>query len=302
MATLPELTLTQPQLPGAGTSVPPAGDVPDAGASETAGRPVGDEPGFRVHLDNFEGPFDLLLSLIAKHKLDITQIALAQVTDEFIGYIRLADRDLSTTSEFLLVAATLLDLKAARLLPTGDVEDPEDLALLEARDLLFVRLLQYRAYKQLAGVFADRLADQGRGLPRSVPLEPHLAELLPELVWTTTPADLAALAAQAFAPRPGPPQVDTSHVHAPSVSVRDQADIIVSRLRRDGPATFRTLVADAESRLVVVARFLALLELFREGVLAFDQMAPLGDLTVRWTGAGEGDVILTTLTSEVGDD
>lgn len=298
MATLPELTLTQTSAP----SPPLSGVTGTTGTAEMAAPAATEPAGFQVHLDNFEGPFDLLLSLIAKHKLDITQIALAQVTDEFIGYIRGADRDLSTTSEFLLVAATLLDLKAARLLPTGDVEDPEDLALLEARDLLFVRLLQYRAYKQLAAVFADRLADQGRGLPRAVPLEPQVAELLPELVWTTTPADLAALATQALAPRPAPPQVDTSHVHAPAVSVRDQADLIVRRLRRDGPATFRTLVADAESRLVVVARFLALLELFREGVLAFDQMAPLADLTVRWTGAGEDDVILATLTSEGGDD
>ena len=297
MATLPELTSPEVVTPEVATT-----SAPSVGAANSGTADAAEPTGFRVHLDNFEGPFDLLLSLIAKHKLDITQIALAQVTDEFIGYIRAADRDLSTTSEFLLVAATLLDLKAARLLPTGDVEDPEDLALLEARDLLFVRLLQYRAYKQLAAVFADRLADQGRGLPRAVPLEPHLAELLPELVWTTTPADLAALAAQALAPRPAPPQVDTSHVHAPAVSVREQADLIVRRLRRDGPATFRVLVADAESRLVVVARFLALLELFREGVLAFDQMAPLGDLTVRWTGAGEGDVILTTLTSEASDD
>ena len=292
MATLPDLRLTttplltETSLPGTSTA--------DAAA------PAAAPTGFQVHLDNFEGPFDLLLSLIAKHKLDITQIALAQVTDEFIGYIRAADRDLSTTSEFLLVAATLLDLKAARLLPTGDVEDAEDLALLEARDLLFVRLLQYRAYKQLAAVFADRLADQGRGLARAVPLEPHFAELLPELVWTTTAEDLAALAAQALAPRPAPPRVDTSHVHAPAVSVRDEADVIVRRLRRDGPATFQALVADAETRLVVVARFLALLELFREGVLSFDQMVPLGKLTVRWTG--EGDVILTTLTSEGGDD
>lgn len=298
MATLPELALTEVALA-------------DVAPLEVAA-PVAAPTGFQVHLDNFEGPFDLLLSLIAKHKLDITQIALAQVTDEFIGYIRGAGRDLSTTSEFLLVAATLLDLKAARLLPTGDVEDAEDLALLEARDLLFVRLLQYRAYKQLAGVFADRLADQGRGLPRSVPLEPHFAQLLPELVWTTTPADLAALATQALAPRPAPPQVDTSHVHAPAVSVRDQADIVARRLRRDGPATFRALVSDAETRLVVVARFLALLELFREGLVAFDQVTPLGELTVQWTGtqwtgeqwagAGEDDVILTTVTSEGGDD
>ena len=150
-ATLPELTLTETPPPT--ETLLPAGSPVDAVEA-----PAVAPTGFQVHLDNFEGPFDLLLSLIAKHKLDITQIALAQVTDEFIGYIRGADHDLSTTSEFLLVAATLLDLKAARLLPTGDVEDPEDLALLEARDLLFVRLLQYRAYKQLAGVFAERLA------------------------------------------------------------------------------------------------------------------------------------------------
>lgn len=245
---------------------------------------------FAVHLENFEGPFDLLLSLIAKHKLDITQIALAQVTDEFITYIRVADRDLSTTSEFLLVAATLLDLKAARLLPAGDVEDAEDLELLEARDLLFVRLLQYRAYKQLAGVFSDRLAEQSRRVPRAVPLESHFASLLPELVWTTTPQDLADFAARALAPKSAPPIVETGHLHAPLVSVRDQAGYVVSRLRAEGALTFRSLVAEADSVLVVVARFLALLELFREGVVGFDQLTPLAELTVRWTGLESGEV------------
>lgn len=264
--------------------------LPDAGLTAETSPQAAPEGEFSVHLENFSGPFDLLLSLIAKHKLDITEIALAQVTDEFISYLRAADRDLDTTSEFLVVAATLLDLKAARLLPAGDVEDADDLELLEARDLLFVRLLQYRAYKQLAGVFAERLADQGRGFPRIAPLEPHVAALLPELVWTVTPEQLAELAARALEPRPAPPTVDVGHLHAPLVSVRDQAAIVVDRLRSHGASSFRALVADADGVMVVVARFLALLELFREGVVSFDQVTALGDLTVHWTGGDAEEV------------
>ncbi len=256
--------------------------------------PEPDEPGpaggagFEVHLDVFEGPFDLLLGLIAKHRLDITEVALARVTDEFIAHIRAAEGtwDLGQASEFLVVAATLLDLKAARLLPSGEVEDDEDLELLEARDLLFARLLQYRAYKRVAGDLGARLADEGRRRPRAVTLEPHLAALLPELVWSLGPQELAALAARALAPRPAP-VVDVSHIHAPAVSVREQAVVIGERLRRGGTVTFRSLAADAGSTLVVVARFLALLELFREAAVAFEQAAPLGELTVRWTGADD---------------
>lgn len=256
--------------------------------------PEPDEPGpvggagFEVHLDVFEGPFDLLLGLIAKHRLDITEVALARVTDEFIAHIRAAEGtwDLGQASEFLVVAATLLDLKAARLLPSGEVEDDEDLELLEARDLLFARLLQYRAYKQVAGDLGTRLADEGRRRPRAVTLEPHLAALLPELVWSLGPEQLAVLAARALAPRPAP-VVDVSHIHAPAVSVREQAAVLGERLRRGGTVTFRSLVADAGSTLVVVARFLALLELFREAAVAFEQAAPLGELTVRWTGADD---------------
>ncbi|GHG52837.1 segregation/condensation protein A [Flavimobilis marinus] len=254
---------------------------------------------FEVHLANFTGPFDVLLSLISKHKLDITEVALASVTDEFIGYIKAVsaagDRaeawELGTVSEFLVVAATLLDLKAARLLPSGEVEDAEDLELLEARDLLFARLLQYRAYKQVAGLVGARLADEGRRFPRVVQLEPALASLLPELVWRLTGEDLARLAAQALQPRTAP-TVDVGHLHDPAVSVREQAAVIADRLHRAGSQTFRALVADAGPTMVVVARFLALLELFREGVVAFDQAVPLGDLTVRWTGADDwaGDV------------
>ncbi|MFZ5869804.1 MAG: segregation and condensation protein A [Actinomycetota bacterium] len=248
---------------------------------------------FEVHLENFSGPFDLLLSLISKHKLDITEVALATVTDEFVAHIRsFSDGgwDLGQASEFLLVAATLLDLKAARLLPSGEVDDDEDLALLEARDLLFARLLQYRAYKEVAAVLAERLATEGRRFPRSVPLEPHLAGLLPELVMSTTPEQLAQAAARALAPRPEPPGVSLAHLHAPPVSVREQAQVLADRLRRARSASFRQLVADAESTMVVVARFLALLELFRDGAVAFDQADALAELSVRWTGAETGEI------------
>jgi segregation and condensation protein A len=258
--------------------------------------------GFEVHLANFQGPFDLLLGLISKHKLDITEIALATVTDEFIAYIRMAERagadggpswDLGQVSEFLVVAATLLDLKAARLLPSGDVEDEEDLEFLEARDLLFARLLQYRAYKVVAADIGERLASEARRFPRTVTLEPQLAALLPELVWQIGAQELAVLAAKALAPKALPPGVDLSHVYSPTVSVREQAAVLVDRLRHGGAASFRALTADAASTLVIVVRFLALLELFREGAVGFDQVSPLGELTVRWTGAEDGDIVVS---------
>lgn len=248
---------------------------------------------FEVHLVNFTGPFDLLLGLISKHKLDITEVALATVTDEFVSYIRARgeDWDLGQVSEFLVVAATLLDLKAARLLPAADVEDEEDLALLEARDLLFARLLQYRAFKDVAATIAGRMTDAGRRAPRAVSLEPQLTALLPELVLAVTPEQLAHLAARALTPRAAP-TVGLEHLHAPAVSVREQAALIVGRLRGTATASFRALVADAGGTDVVVARFLALLELFREGVVAFDQVTALGELTVRWTGTPEGELEL----------
>lgn len=292
MATPPEgaldATTGQAGPEPAGTGHGAAGENAPAGSS-----------GFQVHLDVFSGPFDLLLGLIAKHKLDITEIALAQVTDEFIAHIRAGERaaalggrdwDLSQASEFLLVAATLLDLKAARLLPSAQVEDAEDLELLEARDLLFARLLQYRAYKVVAADLGTHLEAGARRHGRNVGLEPHLAALLPELVWQMGPDQLAVLAARALAPRAAPPGVDLSHLHAPLVSVREQAAVLVDRLRRQGATTFRALTADAGEPVVVVVRFLALLELFREGVLAFDQVEPLGELTVRWTGTDDGEI------------
>jgi len=247
--------------------------------------------GFEVHLEVFEGPFDLLLGLISKHKLDITEVALAQVTDEFVSYIRSRGQDwnLAEASEFLVVAATLLDLKAARLLPAAEVEDDDDLALLEARDLLFARLLQYRAFKEVAARLSERMAAEARRFPRAVPIEARFAELLPELVLGLTPAQLAEIAARAMTPKP-PASVRLDHLHAPAVSVREQASVIVGRLRRTRSASFRALVSDAENTGVVVARFLAVLELFREGAVAIDQVAAFGDLTIRWTGADEGEV------------
>ncbi|MEU5900879.1 segregation and condensation protein A [Streptomyces venezuelae] len=249
------------------------------------------EPGdgrFKVRLANFEGPFDLLLQLISKHKLDVTEVALSKVTDEFMAHIRAmgADWDLDQTTEFLVVAATLLDLKAARLLPAAEVEDEADLALLEARDLLFARLLQYRAYKQVADIFSGRLDDEARRYPRTVGLEPHHAELLPEVVISIGAEGFAKLAVKAMQPR-AKPQVYVEHIHAPLVSVQEQAGLVVARLRERGEASFRVLVEDAGDTLTVVARFLALLELYREKAVALDQEDPLGELMVRWTG-GDG--------------
>jgi segregation and condensation protein A len=260
----------------------------DAGVSEVeAGEQHG---GFDVHLANFEGPFDLLLSLISKHKLDVTEIALSKVTDEFIAHIKqLPDDALEETTSFLLVAATLLDLKAARLLPAGDVEDEEDLALLEARDLLFARLLQYKAYKQVAAVLDGRLQAESRRYPRAVGLEERYAGLLPEVLIGIGLDAFAALAAKAMTPKPEL-QLTLHHIHAPTVSVREQAAIVVDRLRRSGTLTFRALCGDSPDTLTTVARFLSLLELFREGAIAFDQVTPLGELTVRWTGDDAVDV------------
>jgi segregation and condensation protein A len=254
-------------------------------AGDPRGRPPGivQGGGFEVHLDVFEGPFDLLLALISKHKLDITEIALSAVTDEFISYIgALAGRwELDQASYFLVVAATLLDLKAARLLPAGEVDDEEDLALLEARDLLFARLLQYRAYKEAAAIFAARMTDQGRRFPRRVPMEPGFADLLPEVLLGLTPAQFAAVAAAALAPRPAP-VVSTAHLHVPRTTVREQAGIVTAKLLGAGRATFADLAADCEDTYEVVARFLAVLDLYRDSCVSFEQESPLGDLFITW--------------------
>ncbi|PUA79235.1 segregation and condensation protein A [Nocardioides currus] len=261
---------------------------------EPAAPTDGEAPAFAVRLDNFEGPFDLLLSLIAKHKLDITEVALSRVTDEFIAHVKAGgpEWDLEQTTSFLLVASTLLDLKAARLLPQGDVEDEEDLALLEARDLLFARLMQYRAFKVVAGVLEERLAAESTRHPRQVGMEDRFASLLPEVLIGIGLEQFAQLAAKALEPKPVL-EVSLQHIHAAKVSVREQASIVMDRLRHAGTATFRALCGDSPDRLTTVARFLSLLELFREGVVAFDQVTPLGELTIRWTGDDDAEVEIT---------
>ncbi|MER8157161.1 segregation/condensation protein A [Streptomyces sp. NPDC094472] len=293
---------------GAGSD---AGDgTEESGGSDTGGTGRGEAQGgeaqggeaqaedggnrFTVRLDNFEGPFDLLLQLISKHKLDVTEVALSKVTDEFMVYIRAMgpDWDLDQTTEFLVVAATLLDLKAARLLPAAEVEDEADLALLEARDLLFARLLQYRAYKQIADIFNDRLIAEASRHPRTVGLEPHHAELLPDVVISIGPEGFAKLAVKAMQAKPKP-QVYIDHIHAPLVSVREQAEVVVARLRELGEATFAALTEDAPDVLTVVARFLALLELYRERAVLLDQPEALGSLMVRWTGEAGREPLVT---------
>ncbi|MEW2071852.1 segregation/condensation protein A [Streptomyces sp. NPDC007346] len=274
---------------------PEADPVAAAAGPGAVSEPEADDRRFTVRLVNFEGPFDLLLQLISRHKLDVTEVALSKVTDEFMAYIRAMgpDWDLDQTTEFLVVAATLLDLKAARLLPAAEVEDEADLALLEARDLLFARLLQYRAYKRIADIFQGRLESEARRHPRTVGLEDHHAELLPEVVISIGPDGFAKLAVKAMQPK-AKPQVYVDHIHAPLVSVREQAGIVVERLREAGAAvSFRALTEDAPDTLTVVARFLALLELYREKAVTLDQDEALGDLMVAWCGGVDAEPVVT---------
>jgi segregation and condensation protein A len=264
----------------------PGTDV-DAGSDGLAHDPLlagFGKGGFEVHLDVFSGPFDLLLSLISKRRLDVTLVALSKVTDEFVGYIRNRgdEWDLDTATEFLVVAATLLDLKVARLLPSAEA-DEEDLALLEARDLLFARLLQYRAYKNVVDVVRALMETAALRYPRLVPLEPRFMGLVPEVQLGVGPQEFAEIAARAMTPKPVP-VVDIGHLHGPLVSVREQAAILAERLRSGGTMTFRALISDCTETMTVVGRFLAVLELYREGVVAFDQITPLGELHVRWVG------------------
>ena len=253
--------------------------------------------GFSVHLANFDGPFDLLLQLISRHKMDVTEVSLSIVTDEFIAFIRGLEAsgegwELDQATEFLVVAATLLDLKAARLLPTGEVEDEEDLALLEARDLLFARLLQYRAFKEIAATFSERILAADKSFPRVVALDPALASLLPEVLIGVGAQRFAAIAERVLTPKVTP-VVAVEHLHMPLVSVTEESKRVVEALRHSKSLSFRNLISDADSTLVVVARFLALLDLYRQGVLRFEQVIALGELHISWTGSLEGEVEIT---------
>ena len=252
--------------------------------------------GFRVSLGVFDGPFDLLLTLISQHELDITDVALSVVTDEFIAYLRQLgpDAELDEASEFLVVAATLLDMKVAGLLPQGELVDAEAVALLEARDLLFARLLQYRAFKEVSAWFARSLEREERRHARSVRIDERYRQAAPELVCTLSTEDFAALAMLAMAPKEIP-TVGLDHLHAPLVSIREQAAIVVSLLRQRGTLTFRELIAGVDASGIVVARFLSILELYRHAALSFEQLEPLGELTLRWSAERWSEENLATL-------
>lgn len=276
---------------------------PDAAAgSGTAGSGIAGsgtdahEDGFRVSLGVFDGPFDLLLNLLSKHELDITEVALSKVTEEFIAYLRQLgpDEELEQASEFLVVAATLLDMKVAGLLPQGELVDAESVALLEARDLLFARLLQYRAFKEVSAWFAQRVYAEDTRHARAVPLEEKYRKRVPELIWTLTADDFAALAILAMTPREIP-HVGLDHLHAPLVSIREQAAVVVTLLRNAETLSFRELVAGVSQPGVVVARFLSVLELYRHAALSFEQLEPLGELTLRWTADHWSEDTLATL-------
>lgn len=270
--------------------------TPEEITSEQA-ESIAPESGFSVHLDNFDGPFDLLLQLISRHKLDITEISLSIVTDEFIAFIRALEASgegwrLDQATEFLVIAATLLDLKAARLLPSGEIEDEEDLALLEARDILFARLLQYRAFKEVAASFQDAISNADKSFPRVVALDPALASLLPEVLIGVGAQRFAAIAERVLTPK-APPVVAVEHLHSALVSVTEESKLVVEALRKGRTVSFRNLVQGADSTLVVVARFLALLDLYRQGALRFEQVIALGELQISWVGSDEGDILVT---------
>jgi segregation and condensation protein A len=257
--------------------------------------------GFEVNLGNFEGPFDLLLSLISKHELDITEVSLSRVTDEFITYLKGLDEDeeLDQASEFLVIAATLLDLKIAGLLPKGEVVDADDVALLEARDLLFAKLLQYRAFKEIAAWFNAAISLEENRIARDVPIETRFREQKPELIWSMELAEFAKLAEETLTPR-SIPAVGLTHLHAPRVSIREQAAEVIKMLRGSTGLSFRQLVGSEKDRAVVVARFLAILELYRLTAVSFEQETPLGDLKLTWRAENFDDEQLATLGADYG--
>ena len=258
--------------------------------------------GFAVSLGNFDGPFDLLLSLISKHEVDITEVSLSKVTDEFIQYLKQLDSDeeLDQTSEFIVIAATLLDLKIAGLLPKGEVVDAEDVALLEARDLLFARLLQYKAFKEIASWFNNAFNLEGSRLPRDVRMEERFRDQKPELVWTIALDEFAQLAEETLTPKEIP-SVGLTHLHASRVSIREQAAAVVQILRSQKTSSFFELIREVKDRAIVVARFLSILELYRMNAISFEQATPLGDLQLTWRAESFNEEQLAALGADYDD-
>ena len=253
---------------------------------------------FQLSLGNFDGPFDLLLTLIGRHELDITEISLARVTAEFIEHVRALEgrAEIESASEFLVVAATLIDLKLASLLPAGEAVDGEDIALLEARDLLFARLLQYRAFKQVSAWFENALSIESNRLPAVPQSEDSLFPERPELIWETELGSFAVIAEAALRPREIP-SVGLTHLHASKVSIREQSSILITRLRSERKVAFRLLLSTAD-RPTFVARFLAVLELYRRSAIKFEQSQAFTDFQVEWIGDNLAPEVLANLWEE----
>jgi segregation and condensation protein A len=247
-----------------------------------------------VKTEVFEGPFDLLLHLIARQRVDLWQVSLSRITEDYLAEIRrMHELNLEVATEFLVVAATLLELKAARLLPAPDADPDEVEAILEERDLLFARLLQYRAYKQVAGLFGARLAEQAAYHPRRVGAEDLLRRIVPELLVGITPEELARLAAAALTPAP-PPDV-TTHIAPPRLSVAEAVTALAQRLHDRGSSTFEDLVGRQAVPIEVVIGLLAVLELYKRSLVELDQTATFADITVRWTGGDQAVLIDLTV-------
>jgi segregation and condensation protein A len=237
-----------------------------------------------VRTEVFEGPFDLLLHLIARQRVDIWQVSLSRITEDYLAEMRRMRRlNLEVATEFLVVAATLLELKAARLLPAPDADPDEAETAPEERDLLFARLLQYRAYKQAAELFGERMAGQAGYVPRRVGAEDVLKGIAPDLLIGVEPAALARLAAAALTPAPQP-EVRTSHIAPPKLSVAEAVADLAVRLRDRGSSSFEELVGSKALPIEVVVGLLALLELYKRSLVEIEQTATFGAIAVRWTG------------------
>ena len=247
--------------------------------------------GFRVNLEVYSGPFDALLGMIANNKLELTEVSLSSITEEFLTYVRGLDftKNMDEASAFLDIASILVEAKSVAILPGGEdsQHDEQSLEALRERDLLFARLLQYRAYKQAAGDFRARIAANSGRFPHPAAMDEGIAAMLPELVWTLTPLELAQLAAQVIAAAPAS-EVSIHQLHVPLVDLRAQSLVVRDRLiaalesKGDQSISFSELTRDCTSRIEVVARFMAVLVFFKQGVLQYQQDGPFAELHLRW--------------------
>lgn len=247
--------------------------------------------GFQVNLEVYSGPFDALLGMIANNKLELTEVSLSSITEEFLTYVRGLDftKNMDEASAFLDIASILVEAKSVAILPGGEdsQHDEQSLEALRERDLLFARLLQYRAYKQAAGDFRARIAANSGRFPHPAAMDEGIAAMLPELVWTLTPLELAQLAAQVIANAPAS-EVSIHQLHVPLVDLRAQSLVVRDRLiaalesKGDQSISFSELTRDCTSRIEVVARFMAVLVFFKQGVLQYQQDGPFAELHLRW--------------------